>query len=74
MKVKANRRTLTLFEGAKVKNALLKYFTVKKLDKQFIDDMEVYDAFGHQLDHDAPLSEGKKIVFQEPKVETDEKD
>jgi len=72
MKVKANRRTLSLFEGAKVRNALLRYFTVKKLDKRLIDKVEVYDAYGHQLDHDAPLSDGQKIVFQDPKAERED--
>ena len=66
MKVKVNRRTLELFEGALVKNALLRYFTVRKLDRKFIDSVEVKDDYGHEIDHDAPLSDGKKIVFDEP--------
>lgn len=66
MKVKVNRRTLELFEGARVQHALLRYFTVKKLDKQLIDHVEVHDAFGHVLDHDAPLSDGQKIIFDHP--------
>lgn len=64
MKVKVNTRTLVLFEGARVKNALLRYFTVKKLDKRLIDTVEVHDSFGHVLDHDAPLSDGKQITFE----------
>lgn len=64
MKVKVNTRTLVLFEGAQVKNALLRYFTVKKLDKRLIDTVEVHDSFGHVLDHDAPLSDGKQITFE----------
>lgn len=64
MKVKVNTRTLVLFEGARVKNALLRYFTVKKLDKRLIDTVEVHDIFGHVLDHDAPLSDGKQITFE----------
>ncbi|MBQ8097031.1 MAG: hypothetical protein IJ243_08110 [Prevotella sp.] len=71
MKVRVNKRTLSLFEGAKVGNALLRYFTVKKLDKRLIDMVEVHDAFGHVLDHDAPLSDGQQIVFDEPKAEED---
>jgi len=64
MKVKVNTRTLQLFEGACVKNALLRYFSVKKLDKQLIDDLEVYDAYGHVIDHDAPLKDGQQITFE----------
>ena len=65
MKVKVNRRTLELFEGARVKNALLRYFTVKKLDRQLIDSVEVKDAYGHEVDHDAPLTDGQKITFDD---------
>ena len=64
MKVKVNTRTLHIFDGACVKNALLRYFTVKKLDKQLIDSLEVYDAVGHVIDHDAPLSDGQRITFK----------
>ena len=64
MKVRVNARTLQLFEGACVKNALLRYFTVKKLDKQLINGIEVHDAYGHLLDHDAPLSDGQQITFE----------
>ncbi|MCR4810665.1 MAG: hypothetical protein K5896_12510 [Prevotella sp.] len=64
MKVRVNTRTLQLFEGACVKNALLRYFTVKKLDKQLINGIEVHDAYGHLLDHDAPLSDGQQITFE----------
>ena len=71
MKVRVNNRTLTLFAGATVRNALLRYFTVKKLDKRLIDMVEVHDAFGHVLDQDAPLSDGQQIVFDEPKAEED---
>ena len=64
MKVKVNTRTLNIFDGACVKNALLRYFTVKKLDKELIDGLEVYDAAGHVIDHDAPLSDGQRITFK----------
>ena len=66
MKVKLNRRTIQVFEGAQVKHALLKYFTEKKLNKDFIDQTEVHDAEGHVIDHDAPLTENQKITFEEP--------
>ena len=64
MKVKVNTRTLQLFDGACVKNVLLRYFTVKKLDKQLIDEAQVYDEAGHMLDHDAPLTDGQHITCE----------
>ena len=67
MKVKVNTRTLELFEGAKVRNALQRYFTVKKLDRKLMTDTEVYDSMGHQLDHDAPLQDGMKLSAELPK-------
>ena len=66
MKIKANRRTLELFEGACVKHALLKYFVAKQLDRSAIDETIVEDEYGHELDHDAPLHENQKIKFKEP--------
>lgn len=64
MRIKVNTRTLQIIEGACVKNALLRYFSVKKLDKKLIDGLEVYDAYGHVIDHDAPLHDGQQITFK----------
>lgn len=58
MKVKVNRMTVDVFEGALVKHALLRYFIRKKLDVSGVDEVETRDAYGHIIDHDAPLSEG----------------
>ena len=66
MKIKVNRRTLELFEGAKVQNALQRYFTVKKLDRKLMDRLEVHDVYGHVLDYDAPLTDGQQISFELP--------
>lgn len=67
MKVTVNDLTFELFEGARVKNALLKYFIAENLDKDDInDDLEVEDAYGHLLDLDAPLKEGQSITFRFP--------
>lgn len=64
MKVKVNRRTLDIFEGAKARHALLKYFRLRKFDLSLIDKVEVFDAWGHPIDLDAPLSEGKIIKYK----------
>jgi hypothetical protein len=66
MKVTVNTLTFSLFEGARVRNALLRYFAKKKLDKELIDDIVVHDDYDHELDHDAPLSDGQHIAFEEP--------
>ena len=38
----------------------------KKLDKDLIDAIVVHDDYDHELDHDAPLSDGQHIAFEEP--------
>lgn len=68
MRVKVNRRYVEVFEGAKVKHALLRYFVVKELDRKKIETVEVFDAWGHLIDHDAPLKENQKIKFKEKKI------
>ena len=66
--MKVNRRYVEVFEGAKVKHALLRYFVVKELDRKKIETVEVFDAWGHLIDHDAPLKENQKIKFKEKKI------
>ena len=66
MKIRANRRNIELFEGACVKHALLKYFTLKHLDREKIAGTLVEDEYGHELDHEAPLHDNQKIKFKEP--------
>ena len=64
MKVKVNRRTIDLFEGARVKHALLKYFIERKQSAAHIDSLEVRDADGELLDHDAPVNVNPQIFFR----------
>jgi len=61
MKVKVNRMNVDVFEGARVKHAILRYFVRKKIDVKDIDDIEAIDAYGHGIDLDAPLSEGMVV-------------
>jgi hypothetical protein len=68
MRVKVNRRHIDLFEGAQVKHALLKYFLVRKLDRNLMTTVTVYDAYGHLIDDEAPLKENQRITFKEPKI------
>ena len=67
MKVTVNTRSLELFEGATVRNALQRYFTVKKLDRHEMASYEVTDEHGHELDHDAPLHEGMHLTAEPPR-------
>ncbi len=65
MKVTVNELTVELFEGAQVKNAVLRYFTARKMDKSLInDDLPVKDAYGHTLDLNAPLRNEQCITVQ----------
>lgn len=67
MKVMVNELTVELFEGARVRNALLKYFTLENLDRALLtDDLDVEDIYGHLLDFDAPLTDGQSITFRFP--------
>lgn len=68
MRVKVNRRYVEVFEGANVEHALMRYFVAKGLSRQGIETLEVRDAWGHLLDHDAPLKENQKIKFKEQKI------
>ena len=61
MKVKVNRTTIDLFEGALVRHALLRYFVKRKYDLKLVEQTPVFDAYGHGLDLDAPLHEGMTI-------------
>lgn len=64
MKIIVNRKHIEIFEGAAVKHALLRYAVVKGLDKDEIKEWEVYDSYGHSIDHEAPLHEQQKIRFK----------
>ena len=61
MKVKVNRRFVELFEGARVRDAVLRYLVRRKMDLGLAETVRVEDALGHELGQDAPLSEGKVI-------------
>ena len=61
MKVKVNRTTVELFEGAKVRQALLQYCVRRRFPLSLVETAEVYDSWGHLIDLDAPISDGKTI-------------
>ncbi len=68
MKVKVNRRTIDIFEGARVRQALLRYFALRKMDLRLVEQAQVFDSYGHPTDLDAPLSEGQAIKFKVPAI------
>ncbi|MBQ7157610.1 MAG: hypothetical protein IJR86_07470 [Bacteroidaceae bacterium] len=61
MKIKVNRKTITLFEGATIRHALLRYCALKGIDASTIENITVYDRFGHETDLDAPASQHDAI-------------
>ena len=52
---------MEVFEGAEVKHALLTYLARRRLSVKLVDKMTVYDAWGHEIDQDAPVSEHQAI-------------
>ncbi|MBO4476599.1 MAG: hypothetical protein J5737_07765 [Bacteroidales bacterium] len=61
MKVKVNRRTVDIFDGARVRDAVLRYLVLRKMDVKLIETAECQDAAGHSIGSDAPLKDGQTI-------------
>ena len=70
MKLKVNRKTIEVFEGALVRHALLSYFAIKGLDVEQVDTLTVYDRWGHKIDLDAPASQFDVVKFKLLNTET----
>ena len=66
MKLKVNRKTVTVFEGAEVRHAVLTYLALKAMDVRLADSMTVYDRWGHEIDLGAPASQYEVIKFKLP--------
>ena len=62
MKLKVNRKNVTVFEGAEVRHAVLSYLALKGMDVRLADSLTVYDRWGHEIDLGAPASQ-----FDKPK-------
>lgn len=61
MKVKVNRTIVEVFEGAEVRHALLTYLARRHKSVKLVDQMAVYDSWGHEIDQDAPVSQHREI-------------
>ena len=61
MNVKVNRTTIEIFEGAKVKDAVVNYMARRCVSKSRLDKAKVFDIYGHPIDIDAPLNDGDAI-------------
>ena len=68
MKLKVNRKNVTVFEGAEVRHAVLTYLALKAMDVRLADSMTVYDRWGHEIDLGAPASQYEVIKFKLPKT------
>ncbi len=64
MKVKVNGKELEVFDGAKVRHAVLRYVANEGADLSELKNVVVMDAFGHEIDLDAPLSQNGEIEFK----------
>ena len=67
MKLKVNRKYVTVFEGAEVRHAVLCDLALKGVDVSLVDSMTVYDRWGHEIDLGAPASQFDMIKFIIPK-------
>jgi len=61
MRLKINRCILDVFEGAEIQHALLMYLVRRRMSTKLIDQLAVYDIWGHEIDQDAPVSEHREI-------------
>ena len=68
MRLKVNRKTIEVFEGAEIRHALLTYFALKGLDVALVDTLKVYDRWGHEIDLGAPASQYDSVKFKTIKV------
>lgn len=66
MKLKVNRKTVTVFEGAEVRHAVLTYLALKAMDVRLADTVTVYDRWGHEIDLGAPASQYEVIKIKLP--------
>ena len=64
MNVKVNKEEIVIFRGATAKHAILRYILKNRLDTKSVDNITIYDRYGHQIDQDAPLKEGSIITFK----------
>lgn len=62
MEVTVNNKTIRIFAGATAKDALRRYFA--KTDPSKAMEVTVLDEYGHEVDPDAPLSEGTILTFK----------
>ena len=67
MKLKVNRKNVTVFEGAEVRHAVLSYLALKGMDVRLADSLTVYDRWGHEIDLGAPASQFDMIKINIPK-------
>lgn len=61
MTVKVNRRMVELFEGARVRDAVLRYLVLRKMNVKLYQTAMVEDEWGHEIGEDAPLHDGQVI-------------
>ena len=64
MKITVNDICVTLFEGACVRNAIMRASLAEKKSFMTAGDVIVRDSYGQELDLDAPLHDGQHITCE----------
>ncbi len=72
MRVKVNDKSIVLFRGASVRDALVRFFARCDIERSQITKATVYDQWGHEIDLDAPLNNGQEITFKWEKESCEE--
>jgi hypothetical protein len=60
MNVFVNGKKITLFDGAKVKDALLNFSKTGRLSEKY----EILDSFGNSVDAEGALQEGSRLFVR----------
>lgn len=61
MRIKVNRTWVEVYDGASVRQAVLRYIVQRKLSTILLNRCKVYDQHGHPIDMDAPLEPDQYI-------------
>lgn len=64
MNVRVNGQEVAVFQGATVRDAVLRHFAKADIDKGLISRVEVFDKWGHSIGSDATLADQQEITYK----------
>ena len=64
MRITVNDKKIIIFQGATVKDALLRLFSKNGISRDTLMQVTAYDQWGHELDLDSPLREDTAITYE----------